>query len=90
MQEGPDGPVLAAGDLRVPAPRRPDMGAGRKVIYGIRPEHLMLRDTGIKAAVTVVEPTGSETHLVLRSGGHDLTVVSRERLTVRPGDVVHL
>ncbi len=90
LQEGPDGPVLAAGDLRVPAPRRPDTGAGRKVIYGIRPEHLALRDTGIEAAVTVVEPTGSETHLILRSGGRDLTVVSRDRLTVRPGDIVHL
>ncbi|MCX7301067.1 MAG: sn-glycerol-3-phosphate ABC transporter ATP-binding protein UgpC [Rhodobacterales bacterium] len=90
LEDGPDGLMFKAGDLRFPAPRKAGAGAGKKVVFGIRPENLALSKTGVEAAVTVVEPTGSETHLVLRAGGRDLTVVSRERLTVRPGDIVHL
>jgi multiple sugar transport system ATP-binding protein len=90
LHQDAGGLSLVAGDLRLPVPQRDGVAAGRKVIYGIRPEHLGLTVTGAQAAITVVEPTGSETHLVLRSGGRDLTVVSRERLTARPGDIVHL
>jgi multiple sugar transport system ATP-binding protein len=37
--------------------------------YGIRPEHLMLSENGIPAKVLVVEPTGSETQVVVKVGG---------------------
>jgi multiple sugar transport system ATP-binding protein len=60
------------------------------VTYGIRPEHLSIVDDGIPAEVLVVEPTGSETQLIARTGGQDLAVLLRERVTVRPGDAIHL
>ena len=57
-------------------------------------EHLAvgasLEQPGFEAVVTVVEPTGSETHLVAEAGGRALTAVSRDRLAVRPGDRVRL
>ncbi len=64
--------------------------AGRKVTWGVRPEHLDLADTGISATVVVVEPTGSETHLVLRAGPRELVAVFRERHAFQPGQPVML
>jgi multiple sugar transport system ATP-binding protein len=63
---------------------------GQKVIYGIRPEHLELGKGGISAQVVVVEPTGSETHVVLRFGEQDITAVFRERHKFQPGQTVEL
>jgi multiple sugar transport system ATP-binding protein len=60
------------------------------VTYGIRPEHLSIVDDGIPAEVLVVEPTGSETQLIARMGGQELAVLLRERVTVRPGEAIHL
>jgi multiple sugar transport system ATP-binding protein len=75
----------------LPLPDRPGLNGGRKVVFGIRPEHLLLTETGgIPAHVVVVEPTGSETHVVLRIGERDLTAVFRERHAFVPGQGVHL
>jgi multiple sugar transport system ATP-binding protein len=75
----------------LPLPDRPGLNEGRKVVFGIRPEHLLLTETGgIPAHVVVVEPTGSETHVVLRIGERDLTAVFRERHAFVPGQGVHL
>ncbi len=49
-----------------------------------------LSDSGIPAEVVVVEPTGSETHVVARAGGRELVAVFRERHAFRPGDKLHL
>jgi multiple sugar transport system ATP-binding protein len=81
---------LAAGDLRLPMPQRDGIAPGRKITYGLRPEHLTLVAEGIAADVAVIEPTGSETHLILRTGGHELVAVSRDRVGLRPGDRAHL
>jgi multiple sugar transport system ATP-binding protein len=37
-----------------------------------------------------VEPTGSETHVVCRVAGHEVTAVFRDRVTMQPGDAVVL
>jgi multiple sugar transport system ATP-binding protein len=44
----------------------------------------------VDAVIKVVEPTGSETHLVAEAGGREVVAVSRDRLPVRPGDRVRL
>ena len=93
--------VIGAGDAGVqidgallPVPPGPGVEAGRRVLFGIRPEHLELTASGtpgsIAAQVVVVEPTGSETHVVLRHDGHEMMAVFRERHAFRPGDSVHL
>src|SRR5215210_9587604 len=38
------------------------------VVYGVRPEHLVLRDDGLPLTVAIVEPTGSETQVIARHG----------------------
>ena len=63
---------------------------GQKIIIGIRPEYLFPSNNGIPAKIAVVEPTGSETHLLLRANDQDLTCVIRERENYSPGQEVKL
>ena len=84
-------PAVVVDGASLPLPDRPGLNEGRKVVFGIRPEHLDLTDAGgMPARVVVVEPTGSETHVVLRIGERDLTAVFRERHAFAPGQQVHL
>ena len=63
---------------------------GLTVHYGIRPTDLYLADEGIPATVSIVEPTGAETELLVDVGGQQLTVVMHGRTAARPGDQVRL
>lgn len=64
--------------------------AGQKVIVGMRPEHLTITSQGFAAQVVVVEPTGSETHVVFRVDSAEMTAVFRERHAFKPGESVQL
>jgi multiple sugar transport system ATP-binding protein len=61
---------------------------GRRLIYGIRPEHLSLGGDNVKAEIAVIEPTGSETQVFARLGGQKIVGVFRERVDARPGDAL--
>ena len=64
---------------------------GQSVVYGTRPEHLMLAsEGGIPADVVVMEPTGMDTFVACRHGGVDLSAVFRERHDFPPGSTIHL
>ena len=67
--------------------RRPPPPAGR-LIYGIRPEHFLCRGDGVPAEVVVVEPTGSETQVVVKAGGQEMICVFRERISAKPGETI--
>ena len=82
--------VNAAGGVNLPLRTAPAGSDGRPVVYGIRPEHLELADSGVEAEVVVVEPTGSETQLVARVAGQDIVAIFRERHVLQPGQKVHL
>ncbi|WP_160122890.1 ABC transporter ATP-binding protein [Rhodovarius lipocyclicus] len=60
------------------------------VWYGIRPEHLRLDPEGIAATVQVVEPTGSETQVMMRVGEMALTGAFRERVSAKPGEILRI
>jgi multiple sugar transport system ATP-binding protein len=82
------GGVVLAGEARLPLPPGLAVAEGREVTYGIRPEHLTVGTEGIAGTVAVVEPTGSETHVVLRSGGQEVVAMFRDRVPFRPGDAL--
>ncbi len=71
---------------------RIDLGAvpanshGRPVTLGVRPEHFHLDPNGLPAEILTVEPTGSETQVVARFAGQDITGAFRERIVARPGE----
>jgi len=81
--------VMADGS-RLKLPAAPKNADGSKVVLGIRPEHLRLDAQGLPAEVITLEPTGSETQVAARLGGHDIVGVFRERLTVRPGETLQI
>jgi multiple sugar transport system ATP-binding protein len=87
------GAVALASGARV-APPPGTNGSSRDVIYGIRPEHLELADSGepggFDAEVIVVEPTGSETQVFVRLGEQEIVSVFRERHDFQPGQRVRL
>ena len=61
--------------------RFPDgANAGQAVLVGLRPEHLTLAEDGLDVRVLVVEPTGSETQVVVGIGDDKVTCLIRERV----------
>ncbi|TXL72666.1 sn-glycerol-3-phosphate ABC transporter ATP-binding protein UgpC [Vineibacter terrae] len=69
----------------------PANGAARRdgpAVYGVRPEHLTLDSAGIPATVQVVEPTGSETQVIMRVGDASVVGAFRERISARPGETL--
>jgi multiple sugar transport system ATP-binding protein len=57
-------------------------------VYGVRPEHLTIDPQGIPATVQVVEPTGSETQVMMRIGGQIVIGAFRERVSAKPGEIL--
>ncbi len=83
------GGVAALGCV-LPLAGRPEMAAGRAVIYGVRPEHLELADEGLEARITVIEPTGAETMVYLRAQKTEIVAIFRDRHDLAPGQTVRL
>ena len=62
---------------------------GEATTYGVRPEHLKLDpNAGIPAEVVVVEPTGSETQVLMRIGNQQVVGIFRERISAKPGETI--
>jgi len=76
--------------LSLPLPCSAGMESGRKVVCGVRPEHLTVGEGGFDAEVVVVEPTGSEMQVVARAAGQDITCTLRDRRRIEPGERIPL
>jgi multiple sugar transport system ATP-binding protein len=73
----------------VDLPGLPNTLAGTEISYGIRPEDIVIGGEGaIPVEVLVIEPTGAETHITARLAGEEITIVSKERLTAKPGEML--
>jgi multiple sugar transport system ATP-binding protein len=71
--------------------RNPDESMkGRDLVYGVRPEAMRLDPAGVPLQVLVVEPTGSETQIMAKLAGTDVTCVFHDRVAARPGDTLHV
>jgi len=86
--------VELADGTRVGAPAHTTGSDTQPVIFGARPEHLVLVDGSrggtIPSEVVVVEPTGADTFVSCRHHGAELSVVFRERHSFKPGSTIHL
>jgi multiple sugar transport system ATP-binding protein len=78
------------GDASVtwPIGEHPADSEAKAAVYGIRPQHFKFDLAGLKAEVVVIEPTGSETKVVVRCGRHELTCLFRERITAKPDETI--
>lgn len=82
-----DGFVTRSGH-RLPLPTGLGAVPPGEATYGVRPEHVRIRDGGVPITVDVVEPTGSEVMVNARLGSQPIACLFRERLSLRPGEVV--
>jgi multiple sugar transport system ATP-binding protein len=82
------GMVQLQDGTRLPLPPGTGASEGASVTYGIRPEHLSVGAEGLSGLVAVVEPTGSETHVVLRAADREVVAMFRDRVPFRPGDAL--
>ncbi len=79
---------IAGADLPLVSPLAP----GAQGTLGIRPEHIRLADGEApwRGEVSVVEPTGADTYVVIRTTAGDVTVRTSPQLRVVPGEHVGL
>ena len=59
------------------------------MVYGLRPE-LMHLGGEVPLRVDVVEPTGSETHVLGHIGATEVVGVFRERVRAQPGEEIRV
>ena len=79
------------GGMVIPLERAPAGPDKRRGVLGIRPEHVTIDPDGAVAlAVTVTEPTGSETFILGRSAEETMRCLFRDRVALKPGDAVRL
>jgi multiple sugar transport system ATP-binding protein len=76
--------------VTLPLASAPAASDGQPAIYGIRPEHLSIGGKTVKAEISVVEPTGSETQVFAKLGGDKIVGVFRERVAAKPGELLPL
>jgi len=80
---------LATGDV-LTLPFVASAPPGQSLLLGLRPEcsRLDTAGDGVAVEVLVIEPTGADTVLVCRVDAMEITVVLRERTTLKVGDRV--
>ena len=79
------GCFIAKYGSRVPLPDAHLQTSGESVRLGIRPEHLELEQAGFPAKILTVEPTGSETQVLMQLARQNVIGILRERIANRPG-----
>ncbi|MDH4984243.1 sn-glycerol-3-phosphate ABC transporter ATP-binding protein UgpC [Aminobacter anthyllidis] len=86
-----DGQSLRLADgAKLPLPIEIDLAQGRRIVYGIRPQHIGLADNGVAAEVVLVEPTGDAQEVLLRIVSSDISMVLSEAAPLQPGQKVTL
>jgi len=89
-----DGVFRTEDGAQLPLPNStPPALQGRPAVYGIRPEHFQLHSGSgsLPMKVVVVEPSGSETQIVVRThdtSEQDIVCVFRERVLPKPGEIL--
>ena len=63
---------------------------GQKVIYGLRPGALNFADSGVAGEITMLEPTGPETYVSVKTAAGALVVRLAGHVAEQVGDTVHL
>lgn len=94
--------VAECENIKLSLPHNKDIPVGKKIFYGIRPEHLQLSkrlssgsehassNVAIASRVRVVEPTGPEIHVYTRVANQDICAITRDRVELQPEDGILL
>jgi multiple sugar transport system ATP-binding protein len=99
--------VVLSGGLRLPLPRKDlDSWTGRRVVFGIRPEHISLSETGhaisdvawatvgkpskVPAVIEVIEPLGHRVILTAKSPAGTFQMETEIHAGIRQGEETNL
>jgi multiple sugar transport system ATP-binding protein len=83
-------PVFKGDGITIPIAAGPAGSEGKPATLGMRPEHIHITDDGIPVEVVVVEPTGSETQVVVKAGAQEMICLFRERVSAKPGETIRV
>jgi multiple sugar transport system ATP-binding protein len=75
---------------RMPIAAPLSLEKGTAVTYGIRPQHFAVSDTGTRAEIILVEPTGDSQELAARVGQTELSIVLHNRAILSPGAMISI
>ena len=85
------GIVMTDGGIALPVAQTLALDVGQLVLYGVRPQHFVLTSgSSIDAHVNVVEPTGSETQILLNIGQQKVTTLFHQRVAAQPGETLKI
>ncbi len=82
------GALVLADGQRLAVPEGVSLAEEQAVRVGIRPEDLVMAADGLRAQVSIVEPTGAEILIGARLGTAPFTVVLRERHDLAPDQTI--
>ncbi|WP_240230500.1 ABC transporter ATP-binding protein [Devosia lacusdianchii] len=82
--------VALQNGVKLPLGEALDVPAGTQIVYGVRPQHITLAETGVPATVVVVEPTGDAQEVLARIGDQDISIVVRDHALLSPDENIHL
>ena len=69
----------------------PPASSANEVLLGVRPEHLVMQDSAPwRGKVSVVEPTGPDTYVMVDTAAGSVTLRTDAQTRVQPGDAVGL
>lgn len=81
--------VMADG-TKLPLTKKHAAHVGHTVDYGIRPEHIKITEHGLKATLSLIEPTGSETHIQMTLGHEKIDCIVHDRFPSREGETISI
>ncbi len=81
---------IDGGEVSLELAGRPAVADGARVDIGLRPEHLRPAEAGLAGRVLQIEPTGSQTHLLVDFAGHELVTVLEGMVELSPGQPITL
>jgi len=100
VRDGEDASVALDGGPRIPLPvgRAGDSADGRRVVLGVRPEHVYRSDSGappsgtvrLEAVIDFLQPTGSRTYATFRVGSVPIMAELEAHDVGRHGDTMPL
>jgi multiple sugar transport system ATP-binding protein len=83
------GPVFRGENFTLPIPQGLSTETEKKLVYGIRPQHIQMMDSStqshphaVEANLLLCETTGTETQFTFDLGGQPLTVVNQGRFKI--------
>lgn len=65
-------------------------GQDRKIICGVRPQHIVIAQDGVEAKVLLVELTGEGQEIQVSLGGQEITIISEKQIDVEVGQRIHV